>query len=736
MVRKFSILLTFLLIGAAFNSRAQSIDAAYEHNLKILLRSQLSDTTRIDIMHKLGVWHTDRYLLTLNSREPDNALKVLQKALKLSKNIGDDDRKFESIRLMANAYLFLNDTVRARRCITATLDYLKAKRQFSQVVVACLQHGKAAYSALYPALCARYCDHALSVAVSNHLQRLIVPAKTWVLFAKEGNGRDVLPEALAMVAQYRNSGENLDRVYAQLARRYRYRGDLKTALSYALASTRDMQRHRDTAFVSYAYAELAQAYDVLGEAERSVYYYRMTLQARSKLAQREEYKYRTLGFIIANLIKLGRPKEALNELITYQRAFPPQSDFGKAFCDQNKAYCYEALVNYNKAEHYYLRLLKSPVMALPNDISCLAYYDICRFYVLKKAYKLAQYYMNKSNCTPSAFDNVKNLEQIRYKIDSALGNYRSAMQHYANYQRAKDSIFNKSTVREMSEMQLKYKAAQRENDIALLKKDSQIQRDRLKQADYQRNLTFVGIALLSLALLFVYRVLINIRKKTKVIDHNNITLKHLLDEKEWLIKEIHHRVKNNLQIVIGLLQRQSSYIDNDIALKAIQNSENRMHAIALIHQKLYQVDTLKQINMQEYIEDLILHLRETADTDVNITFVKQLEGIYLDVSQAVPLGLILNEAITNAIKYAYPGGSEGKIYVELTQLTDNNILLKVKDDGAGLGIAFDLKSVKSMGINLMKGLSKQLGGDFDFNLENGVAIVVRFKREQFVKANH
>ena len=146
----------------------------------------------------------------------------------------------------------------------------------------------------------------------------------------------------------------------------------------------------------------------------------------------------------------------------------------------------------------------------------------------------------------------------------------------------------------------------------------------------------------------------------------------MLIEKEWLLKEIHHRVKNNLQIVISLLNTQSAYVDNEDALLAIQNSQHRMHAMSLIHQKLYQSDNLANIDMSWYIYELISYMRECFDTDNKINFVLDTEKVYLDVAQAVPLGLIINEAISNAIKYAFPADRKGAVKIVLKNIGYNN----------------------------------------------------------------
>ena len=127
----------------------------------------------------------------------------------------------------------------------------------------------------------------------------------------------------------------------------------------------------------------------------------------------------------------------------------------------------------------------------------------------------------------------------------------------------------------------------------------------------------------------------------------------LLKDKEWLIKEVHHRVKNNLQMVISLLNSQSIYLNDEAAVVAIQESQRRMHAMSLIHQKLYQSENVGVIDMRAYINEFISYLKDIFETGSSIRFEQDVDPIKLDVGQAVPVGLILNEVITNSIKYAF-----------------------------------------------------------------------------------
>ncbi|MDB5149645.1 MAG: hypothetical protein JWQ57_3665 [Mucilaginibacter sp.] len=225
--------------------------------------------------------------------------------------------------------------------------------------------------------------------------------------------------------------------------------------------------------------------------------------------------------------------------------------------------------------------------------------------------------------------------------------------------------------------------------------------------------------------------------KQKEINEKNEALHHLIadkdrliDEKDWLLKEVHHRVKNNLQIVMSLLNTQSAFLKNNAALAAIRESQNRVQAIALIHQKLYSSSNVAYIDIAVYISELVNYLADSYDAhDRGIRFERQIEPVKMDVTQAIPIGLMLNEAITNAITYAFPH-RRGYINISLGTLDDNNMMLTIADDGIGLPQGFDLKEASSLGMEMMKALSKQLGGNFKMENNNGVVITLVFRAEK------
>jgi len=219
-----------------------------------------------------------------------------------------------------------------------------------------------------------------------------------------------------------------------------------------------------------------------------------------------------------------------------------------------------------------------------------------------------------------------------------------------------------------------------------------------------------------------------LEEKQEEVNAQNILIKKISAEKEWLLREIHHRVKNNLQIVISLLNTQSAYLDNADALVAIRNSQNRMYAMSLIHQKLYQSDNLAEIDMKWYIKALVNYIMECFSTERKIQFTLATDDIKLDVVQAVPLGLILNEAISNSIKYAFPEDKKGSVHISFLAIGNDICELKVTDNGVGLPEGFDPDHTQSLGMSLMTGLTEQLNGQINMWNENGLVLHVSFKR--------
>ncbi|HEX2628070.1 MAG TPA: sensor histidine kinase, partial [Chitinophagaceae bacterium] len=184
--------------------------------------------------------------------------------------------------------------------------------------------------------------------------------------------------------------------------------------------------------------------------------------------------------------------------------------------------------------------------------------------------------------------------------------------------------------------------------------------------------------------------------------------------------------------VVSLLESQSSYLEKD-ALQAVQSSQHRVYAMSLIHQKLYQENNMASINMSVYLPELVEYLADSFEVRQRIRFQLDIASISVDVSQAVPIGLILNEAITNSIKYAFPNDGRNEIKIVMHYLDDGQVQLRIADNGIGLSADFRDGKIGSLGIKLMKGLTEDIGGCFTIENDNGTSITVQFSKDAIIE---
>jgi len=219
-----------------------------------------------------------------------------------------------------------------------------------------------------------------------------------------------------------------------------------------------------------------------------------------------------------------------------------------------------------------------------------------------------------------------------------------------------------------------------------------------------------------------------IKLKTELTE-KTICLDNSSEEREWLVKEIHHRVKNNLQIVTSLLNTQLAYLTDRDAIKAIRESQHRIFAISLVHQLLYQADDLSDIDMIVYTHELLEYLGDSFECGQRIELQVEMVPLSLNISMAVPFGLIINEAVTNSLKYAFPAKSGGKVSVSLKSVDQKAYALRIADDGVGLDDNKGRYVSDSLGKNLMEGLARQLGGKYEINNNHGVEINITFSKK-------
>ena len=271
----------------------------------------------------------------------------------------------------------------------------------------------------------------------------------------------------------------------------------------------------------------------------------------------------------------------------------------------------------------------------------------------------------------------------------------------------------------IARMSAEFETERIEAQNSLLQETQKRQTAQLKQQRYL-------IAGVLVVLLLIVAIMLIIQRNGLKLKKANAQVEKSLEQKELLLKEIHHRVKNNLQVVSSLLDLQSRGIEDEKALYTFMEGQNRVKAMALIHQKLYQNEDLATIDFAEYAEQLMTELASIYAGSGKVKgSVKSAQKANFDIDTAIPLGLILNELISNAYKYAFQEG-EGELSISIEDLGNGKHQLTVSDSGLGLPQDFDFNKAKSLGLRLVRRLAKQLYGSVEYSNIGGAKFVINF----------
>ncbi|WDF56104.1 tetratricopeptide repeat-containing sensor histidine kinase [Mucilaginibacter sp. KACC 22063] len=517
------------------------------------------------------------------------------------------------------------------------------------------------------------------------------------------------------------------------------------ALKYGLMAVRTAEQVRDTSMqLCTIYNRLAITYNNLKKTNEAYYYYQKALEVALRYQQEDAIQQIKFNQIIL-LLGTHKAQKSLQELIAVTHKYPPNTNtrlkitalslFAKIYMEMHqlpeaKRYVDSLLFYYKDfgTEFGYAPFVNEPII---------------RYYFLSGQYQNAYPYLKTNDSLARirhSLTTIATNELYWMRIDSATGKAVSALGHFQKYKYASDSIKDLDLKKQLSILQFQFDIDKKNRDIIVLQQNGQLQQNRIRNETILRNAVIGGLILLMIFSGLIYNRYSLKNKSNKLltvkqaeINRQNNQLLKLVEEKEWLVKEIHHRVKNNLQIVISLLNTQSAYLDNEDALDAIKNSQHRMQTMSLIHQKLYQSDNLSTIDMAVYIRELVEYLSDSFGKSRNIKIDFEVSPIRLDVSQAVPLGLIMNEAISNSIKYAFKDVQSGRIDVLLQPAPEGSYLMCIADNGTGLPQDFDPYNTSSLGMSLMLGLTQQLDGELNLENNNGLKVCVTFKALEFNK---
>jgi len=504
--------------------------------------------------------------------------------------------------------------------------------------------------------------------------------------------------------------------------------------SRALAS---MQSTGDSTFYPLAYLRLGDVNTESDRLEQAAVMFRNALNGQLSRETQPFWYFDFIG-LYKTLIQLNRLEEASRLLSNFTDRYPPVTPLQMLYLAECKAFYYEKVGQLELARDYFQQFANMADHFPPQYIDAMmpsGYLEYADFETLEGRFDQARLYLGKASMiAPSQlnlFDKMK-IALIQFRIDSAAHNNTAAIDDHIRYHSLYDSQTSLSEHNRLEELSVQYETDKKDRNIQFLTQRGKLQQTEIYQDHFIRNLMIAGAGLLLVILGLLFYQYRNKQTTNRIITEKNHFMEQLLEEKEALIadketlmKEIHHRVKNNLHLISSLLESQSAYLQDE-ALFAIQKSQHRVQAISLIHQKLYLNEQVTDVEMSIYLREIISYLRDSFVTDENITFNLDLDLIQLDVSQAVPLGLIVNEAVTNAVKYAFPQHKTGTIDISLKRSGGGECHLRIADNGVGLPSGFDSSQNKSLGISLIKGLSRTLQADLSIGSGAGTKIELTF----------
>lgn len=573
-----------------------------------------------------------------------------------------------------------------------------------------------------------------AISVARDMLRFSVEEKNLMgqvlAYEKMGIGNDILgftdsaigyyDKALYLLGRYPEVDYDSVGLLVNKGVAYYYAGDLGRALEYYLIAEQTAIRAGKEQRLSYLLNNLGIVYRLMEDYEDAIYVYERSLKIKTEnndlmgMANTEH----NIGMAY---VHQGMPDEALEHL---QRSKDLYLALGESYeastVDQSLGIGYFEQGEYEKAR----RLLEGFETSGEHDYSIpgMAEGNI----TLARLYMQDGYYLKALKLLESTLKALEHTSRQTVKKDlyfflseayREVNDPQKALAALDKHVELVSELKSLQRQRLQEEMGAKYAVREKSQQLMLRQLE-------LEKSNRQRLFLILGLvsALLITGLLFWLARTRSITNRE--LAQKNEQIRKALGEKEILLREIHHRVKNNLQVVSSLLSLQSRQIEDPKAQEVMKEGRNRVKSMALIHQNLYQDENLVGVDAADYIDKLTQSLLSSYKIqDQDITIQSDIDDLTLDVDVIIPLGLILNELISNSLKYAFSDQESGIIDIRLKQQADG-ISLRVADNGIGIPEDFDMKSSKSLGMYLISSFAKKLNATFDLISRPGTAATI------------
>lgn len=486
-----------------------------------------------------------------------------------------------------------------------------------------------------------------------------------------------------------NNEKGITRCYNNLGNVSRVKKDYQAALNYYLEVKKIREKNKDEEGLMFVYNNISSLFAYIGNYQASI-----------------EYGQKSADIAI----RLNKKVDLANALL-------------------NIGMGYLAFNNIPLAEKNLLESKKTIDLTQDKQYKAYIFSGLGELFLKKKNYSISIQYLDSAVTLADENQRTELLTKC-YKILSAcyeqMGLKDKSLEYYKKYNALNDTMLNQENLRQMNEMNAVYKITEVKKENTELFNDRNAETAKANKNMFQRNI-FIGLTafviFISVSLLVVARK--NIRISKELVSKNTI-IEKTLHEKEVLLKEIHHRVKNNLQLVSSLLQLQINRTTDSSISAALLESQTRIESMAMIHKYLYGTENIGEINMKVYLEQLVDSIEKSyKKPGVEVERKANLEELGLNIDTAVPLGIIATELISNSFKYAFAENRRNILSIQFKRLGTMGYQLTLSDNGESA----DLKKIKSssdsLGLKLVHLLAKQLRADLEIEHKNGLIITIK-----------
>lgn len=523
---------------------------------------------------------------------------------------------------------------------------------------------------------------------------------------------------------------NLAITHINMASDYAARSEFETSLEHALSALKLLPEPMGH-FQAVTKNMLAWVYRSLGEEDKAIENYEEILAHFTKIGDVRRIAY-TISYLAPVYIDLGIYDKADSLLKVSEKLLETYFDINLRI---NNYVQQAGIAVHQNSPQLAANLLNKakPLLAETKTIATKHFYlvtltdvqtELGQFEQAERSGKQALV-LSKEIADP---EYTKITYAALQKMAIKKKDYKQAFEYLQKHTSLSDSLQDATNERAFAEKEAKYQNEKKSQELAI--SASKLEQE---QAENDRKTTLLRTLGVGLAILLLLIGLIGyFWRNTRRL---NQQLKQANEKKASLLKEIHHRVKNNLQIISSLLDLQVRREEDNAVKASISEGRNRVKSMALIHQKLYQTEDVSEVDFQDYLDQLVLALDEGfKQENQKIHTLIEANDIKLDIDTAIPLGLIINELVTNAYKYAFSGRASGNIHIRIEKLAEEDrYLLQVTDDGIGLPDGFSIKKARSLGLKLVKALTQQLKGKVEVISDTGTQFKVVFKERTVLK---